>query len=79
MVRNFWDTLYKGELGELEFCFRKIPLHQQNFWWTRFFLIRLGCRDIWKMDQNDVTQHVLFAKQRCTLEYFVSVARWHEL
>jgi len=21
----------------------------------------------------------LFAKQRCTLEFFVSVARWHEL
>jgi len=21
----------KGELGELEFCFRKIPLHQQKF------------------------------------------------
>jgi len=23
--------LFKGELGELEFYFRKIPLHQQNF------------------------------------------------
>jgi len=37
----------KGELGELEFYFRKIPLHQQkNFWWYLFFLIRLGCRKI---------------------------------
>jgi len=34
----------KKELGELQIYFRKIPL--QNFWWTRFFLIRLGCREI---------------------------------
>jgi len=36
----------KGELGELEFYFRKIPLHQQNFLVVQFFLIRLGCREI---------------------------------
>jgi len=36
----------KGELGELQIYFRKIPLHQQKFWWFRFFLIRLGCREI---------------------------------
>jgi len=43
----------KGELGELEFYFRKIPLHQQNFlvvsvpWLPRNL----------KMDQNEVTKH----------------------
>jgi len=36
----------KGELGELEFYFKKIPLYQQKFWWFRFFLIRLSCREI---------------------------------
>jgi len=28
---------FKGELGELEFI-------NKNFWWSRFFLIHLGCR-----------------------------------
>jgi len=39
-----WKALHphlKGELGELQFYFRKIPLYQQIFWWSRFFLIRL--------------------------------------
>jgi len=41
--------LNKEELGELEFYFIN-----KNFWWFRFFLIRLCCRKIWKMDQNEV-------------------------
>jgi len=40
---NFIFLLIKEELGELEFFFRKIPLHQQKFWWSWFLLIRLGC------------------------------------
>jgi len=35
------------------------------------------------MDQNEVTKHfsvgIIFRQQRCTLGFFESVARWHEL
>jgi len=34
-------VLIKGELGELEFYFRKIPPHQQ-----KFLVVSLGCREI---------------------------------
>jgi len=29
----------------------------KNFWWSPFFLIRLGCRKIWKIEHNEVTKH----------------------
>jgi len=32
----------KPEHGVIQFYFRKIPLHQQKFWWLWFFLIRCG-------------------------------------
>jgi len=35
----------KGELGELEF-YLYTPASTKNFWWSRFFLIRLGYREI---------------------------------
>jgi len=80
-----------GELEELQIYFRKTPLHQQNFWWSRFFLIRLGCREIWKNVENETTK--LFsvgntfstcfysngANIYSSLNLFVSTARWHEL
>jgi len=69
---------FKGELGELEFYFRKMTFSNKNLWWSLFFLIRLGCREIWKMDQTEVTKH-FSPKQRCTLGVSVSVARWQEL
>jgi len=63
----FFKEKLKGELGELEFYFRKILLHQQKF------LVVSG-----KMDQNEVTKHFsvgnTFAKQQYTLEFFVSIA-----
>jgi len=52
-LRN-WTYLYfekalKGELGELQFYFRKMPCINKNVLWSRFFLIRLDCREIcWK-------------------------------
>jgi len=36
----------KGELGELEFHFRKIPLHQQKFLVVPILSNSLGCREI---------------------------------
>jgi len=33
----------KGELGEFQMYFRKIPRINKIFWWFRFFLICLGC------------------------------------
>jgi len=30
-----------------QFCFTKILLYQQNYLIVSFFLIRLGCRNIW--------------------------------
>jgi len=53
------DSTLKGKLGELEFYFRKVLCINKNFWWSLFFLIRLGCREIRKMDQNEVTKHFL--------------------
>jgi len=44
-------TFFKGELGEFQIYFRKILLHQQNFWWFRFFLIRLGYQKFQKMSK----------------------------
>jgi len=50
---KFEHSLIKGELGELQIYFRKIPCINKNFWWSRFFF----CWEIWKMDQNEVTKH----------------------
>jgi len=48
---------FKGELGELEFYFRKIPLHQQ-----KFLVVSVVSNSPWllnnlKMNQNEVTKH----------------------
>jgi len=40
------EDYFKGELGELEFYFRKITLHQQTFLVVSVLSIRLGCREI---------------------------------
>jgi len=34
------------------------------FWWFRFFLIRCGCRDIWKNLQNNTTNRFFLATQK---------------
>jgi len=40
--------IIKGELGEFycRFTLERYPYINKNFWWFRFFLIRLGCREI---------------------------------
>jgi len=76
LLRIYW---IKGELGEMEFYFRINKI----FWRSRFFLIRLGCRETWKMDQNEVTKHFSVGNtfRQATMMHariFVSVARWRE-
>jgi len=46
----------KEKLGNLQFYFSKVPLHQQKFLVPWFFLIRLGCRKICKNVQNETTK-----------------------
>jgi len=69
----------KGELGELEFYFRKIPLHQQ-----KFLVVSILSNSPWlprnlKMDQNEVTKHFSIGNTFCQASMhariFVSVAR----
>jgi len=48
-ISTHFTQPFKRELGELQIYFKKIPLQlyiNKNFWWFRFFLIRLGCREI---------------------------------
>jgi len=78
MFVNTQPTGIKGELGKLEFYFRKIPLHQQ-----KFLVVSVLTNSSWLsrnlnlMDQNEVTKlfqlATLFAKQRCLLNFFVSL------
>jgi len=53
---HFIFFLFKGEIGELQFYFRKIPLHQQKFLGSSVLSIRLGCREIWKNVRNETTK-----------------------
>jgi len=74
--------LIKGELGEFQIYFRKIPLHQQNFWWFRFFLIPLGCLRYLKNVQNETTKLFSvgntfsqgFYSNGASIEFFVFIA-----
>jgi len=58
----------KGELGEIRIYLRKIPLHQQNFWCFRLFLIRLACREISKNVQNAMTGIRPMVKSRSNMK-----------
>jgi len=69
----------KGELGELEFYFGNIPLHQQ-----KYLVVSVLSNSPWlqrnlKNGQNEVTKHIsvgnTFRQATITLEIFVSVAR----
>jgi len=68
----------KGELGEFKSYFRKITLHQQKFLVVSVLLIRLGAEKFKKWTKIKLLSTfqlaTLFAKQRCMLEFFVSVA-----
>jgi len=45
---NDWTTHInlKEKLGVIQIYFRRYPRINKIFWWSRFLLIRLGCRDI---------------------------------
>jgi len=51
----------------------------KNFWWFRFFLIRLGCREIFKNVQNETTKLFsvgnTFRQAAMQARTFVSIAR----
>jgi len=78
---TFHVALFKGELGELEFYFRRIPLHPQ-----KFLLVSVLSNSPWFAEKFEKLTKMkllstfqlatLFAKQRCMLEFFVFVARW---
>jgi len=41
-----------GNWENWDFTLERYPCINKNFWMSRFFLIHLGCRETWKMDQN---------------------------
>jgi len=57
ITSHSWLALrIKGELGEFRFTLERYPCINKYFWWFQFFLIRLGCRDIWKNVQSETTK-----------------------
>jgi len=58
LLPNFCTYFFtlKGNLENWNFTLERYSCINKNFWWSCFFLIRLGCREIWKMDQNEVTK-----------------------
>jgi len=39
---------FKSEQGLSSLTLERYLCTNKKFWWSRFFLIRIGCRDIWK-------------------------------
>jgi len=86
-VISTWWTGFKGELGEFQIFFRKIPLHQQKFLVVSVLSnLRWLLRNL-KNVQNETTKlfsvgnafsNASIATMLC-MGFFVSVARWHEL
>jgi len=49
---------FKGEKEVIQIFLERYPCVNKNLWWSRFFLIRLDCRDIPKNFQNETTKHI---------------------
>jgi len=55
----------KAEQGVIQFYFRKMLLYEQKFIVvSAFFLIRSGCREIWKNVQNEATKRFSLATRK---------------
>jgi len=56
LLRGFLIKLFKGELGELQIYFRKIPLHQKKILVVSVLSNSPWLREIWKNVPNETTK-----------------------